>query len=727
MALNITLLLARFAEEAAKHCDQMEKELLMLEASGFAKEIIDSVFRTAHTIKGAARMLKLVAISEVAHRMEDMLERIRKEQSILSIEVMDLLLKGIDTIRQLIADVAAGTPLPDSLPQVCSELEKILHKDIEKARYSVPNSLKAAEKGGLDTKREAIAIQHDVVQIRAERLDELIQLMGEIVSFQYRKKQQTDIIHDIMRVSAASLALVSDQNYHNEHAEYVRKELTETIATMHSQLGKMQDSLRNDAVSERLLTTDLQEQALRIRMLPIATVFDNINRVIRDFARTTGKEVEFQMEGGDTELDRKIIEQLGDCLLHMIRNAVDHGIELPQDRLIAGKMRHGVIRLSAFYDSGGVTITLQDDGAGISSDHLKMTAIKKGLLTEEAGSKLTEMELLDLIFLPGFSTSPIITDISGRGVGMNVVKQTITETLKGSVRIQTHAGKGTTVLLKVPITLALSRMLIVAAANHTFVVPAYSVQEVIMVPANQVIDVVGKQALRVREQIVPLEELAIILNCPQAVKLEQKELLIVVLASGAERLGLIVEHVVSEADMVIKALPSVVKHLPLLSGFTIGSNDEIITVLGVEALIRQARQHKRDRGKILVPDDQKHQKSVLVVDDSANTRDIVKSILESYGYQVDLAEDGMKAIEKTDRKVYDAVITDVEMPHLDGFNLTLHLRQDERYGQIPVIIVTSREKAEDKRRGIQVGANAYIIKGAFDQNNLIETLRNLIG
>jgi two-component system chemotaxis sensor kinase CheA len=727
MAIDVKVLTARFAAEAAKHCDQIEKELLALESGGFSKESIDSVFRTAHTIKGAARMLKLTVVSEVAHRMEDVFEQLRNGQSPLTRDVTDRLLKGVDVIRQLIADVAAGIPLPATLPPVCSELEQLLDAANQPAAGGTQPSLPAAGEHDKESKRETPAQQHDFVQIRSERLDELIQLLGEMVSFQYRKKQQTYLMRDILRLSAASLEAVSRQNYNTDPVEKGSKELTETLTALHGQLRKLQDYFRNDAVIENLLTADLQERSLKIRMLPIATVFNKINRVVRDLAQTTGKEVELLTEGGDTELDRKIIEQLGDCLLHMIQNAVDHGIESPAERVAAGKDRRGIIRLSASYDSGGVTILLKDDGAGIDLAQIKTTAVKKRLLTEEAANSLSETELLDLIFAPGFSTSAIITDISGRGVGMNVVRKTVAENLKGSVRIQTRAGQGTIFTLKVPITLALSRMLIVAAAEHTFAIPAYLVQEIIMVPDSQVIDVVGRRALRVREQIVPLEELAAILDCAQAVRRERRELLVVLLAAGAERLGILVDHIVSEADMVIKALPAAIKHLPLISGFTVGGNDDIISVLAVTALIRQARENKTGLGKGAGIAAAKQRKTILVVDDSANTRDIVKSILESYGYLVELAEDGMAAIEKTGRKVYDAVITDVEMPQLDGFSLTAHLRQDERYRQVPVIIVTSREKPEDKRRGIQVGATAYIVKGAFDQHGLIETVQNVIG
>ena len=727
MALNIKLLSVRFAEEAAKHCNLIEKELLALENGGLSKEILDSVFRAAHTIKGAAKMLKLTMVSEVAHRMEDVLQLLRDGQITLSKEVIDCLLTGVDAIRRLIADVAAGNSLPDTLPGICFELEKLCGNSDKLGNPPAMMISTQNEAPSLDEKKSTAIPEQSFVQIRAEQLDELIQLMGEMVSYQYRKKQKAYVINDIMRLSTASRTMISHPDALYDSAKYLHKELADTLLEMHNKLGEIQDSLRNDAVIEDLLITELQERSLKIRMLPIATAFDKINRMVRDFARAAGKEIELKIEGGDTELDRKIIEQLGDCLLHMIRNAVDHGIELPEERVLAGKKSQGIIRVSAFYDSGGVTIILQDDGAGISLEKIKKTALKKGLLSEDHINKLTEVELLDLIFVPGFSTSPIITDISGRGVGMDVVRQTITEKLKGAIRIQTRLGEGTTFLLKLPITLALSRMLIVSAADKTFALPAYSVQEVIMIPTSQVIDVVGKRALRIREQIVPIEELEMILGCPKTVVDERKELLIVLLVSGAKRLGIIVDAIISEADMVMKSLPLAAKKMALVSGFTIGNNDEIISVLGVGEIIRQAPANQVDSSRIMVSKSEKNSKIILVVDDSANTRDIVRSILMSYGYEVDLAEDGLVAIEKASQKVYDAIITDVEMPNLDGFSLTSQLRQDERYQEIPIIIVTSREKEEDKRRGIQVGANAYIVKGAFDQNNLIETLQNVIG
>ncbi|WP_346355986.1 hybrid sensor histidine kinase/response regulator [Azotosporobacter soli] len=715
--------LTRFAVESAKHCDQMEKELLSLEKDGVSRQKFDSIFRIAHTIKGASRMLKLTPISEVAHRIEDVLEELRSEQRSLSQTVMDQLLLAVDGIREMIANVAEGKELPETLPPACEALKTWLAAERESDR--MPPLTAAVFQGERMTEQEEASTESvqttDFVQIRSDQLDELIQLMGELVSFQYRKKTQLDKMRELLQLSTASLSLLEGKG------RALAQEGKDAVTAIQRQVRQVHDLLRDDMVVENLLTCDLQERTLKIRMLPISTLFGRINRGVRDFARANGKEVEFYGEGGDTELDRKIIEQLGDCLIHMIRNAIDHGIETSEERIRQGKNPRGQIRLTAFYDGGGVTLVIHDDGAGINLPEVKATALKKDLISEAAADTMTEMELLDLLFLPGFSTSPIITDISGRGVGMNVVKETIVETLKGSVRIQSVQGKGTSFFLKVPITLALSRMLIVATGKHRFALPSYSVQEVLTVAKDQIIEVINKRAVRVREQILPLEELQTLLDYPQPVPREGAEMVVVLLSSGPDRLGLIVDSVVSEADMVIKSLPESMEKWPLLAGFTVGGQDEVISVLSVAALLQQSRKSKNAQVGTVGGDVALQGKKILVVDDSGNTREIVKSILESYGYQVDLAEDGLEALEKTGRKLYDAVITDVEMPQLDGFSLTAHLRQDERYRQTPVIIVTSREKPEDKRRGIQVGANAYIVKGAFDQNNLIETLQNLIG
>jgi chemotaxis protein histidine kinase CheA len=564
----------------------------------------------------------------------------------------------------------------------------------------------------------------DNVRIRANKLDDLIKLMGEIIGQQYRKKQHLTQLVDIVRLSSRNLELLTALNDVNEGLD---KELTVNTITLHNRLVDFQSLLHDDTAIENHLTGELQERSLKMRMTPLSTIFDAFHRPVRDLARETGKEIDLLVDARGTELDRKIIEQIAACLLHMIRNAIDHGIEPPNVRALAGKSVRGSIRLMASYDSGGVSITLQDDGAGISLNKIKEIALHRRLVQEAAINKMTDHELMELIFLPGFSTSPIITDLSGRGVGMDVVRKSIVDDLKGSIQMNTREGKGTTFLLKVPITLALSRMLLIGATNHTFALPAHFIQEILSVQTTDMIKVLNKQAVRLRDQIIPVEELQIMLKCPEAVSPERKELLIVIVYSGTDKLGLIIDAVLDEADMVIQPMPAAFKNLQLASGVTIGGNNEIISVLNIAALIKAARDVRPKVASVVVNTKEKQQKTILVIDDSVNTRELEKSILEAYGYNVDLADDGMAALEKVNQRMYDAIITDVEMPHLDGFSLTMRLRQDERYREVPIIIVTSRARDEDKRRGIQLGANAYIVKGAFDQNNLIDTVQNLIG
>ncbi|WP_378956193.1 response regulator [Pelosinus sp. sgz500959] len=741
MALNISKFLVKFAEEASEHCSQLESGLLSLESESNLSATIDTIFRSAHTIKGTAKMLKLGPIAEVAHRMEDVLDDLRKDKLSFSKELSDLLLEGVDAIRALVAEVAASKPLIDVLPSICEKLELAVsvNKEPEIATETADTELMVVRSETLpdnrslsgtdnnkdekNAKSETASIS-DIVRIRGDKLDDLIKLMGEMIGQNYRKRQRIVELSDIVRLSAQNMNLLK---MINEADTEDCKELALGTLALHNQLIQLQGSLRDDTAREDHLTSELQEHSLKMRMVPLSTIFDVFHRSVRDLARETGKEVDLKIDGGDTELDRKMIDQIGDSLLHMIRNAIDHGIETPDVRTLVGKNKHGTIYLRAYYDSGGVSIILQDDGAGISLDKIKEIALKRQVVSETTITKMTEREVMELIFMPGFSTSPIITDLSGRGVGMDVVRKSIVDHLKGSIQINTRTGKGTTFFLKVPVTLALSRMLLVSAGNHRFALPVQFIQEVLSIQSVEIVNVINKRAVRLREQIIPVEELQSLLRCPGAASHQQKEMLIVIVYSGIEKLGLIVDAILDEADMVIKPLPISLKELRLASGVIIDSNNAIVSVLNIGSLIKTAREVRPDPVSIMTTAQEKKQKKILVVDDSINTSELEKSILEAYGYSVDLADNGMAALEKINQRMYDAIITDVEMPHLDGFSLTMRLRQDERYREVPIIIVTSRARDEDKRRGIQLGANAYIVKGSFDQNNLIETVQNLIG
>ncbi len=502
--------------------------------------------------------------------------------------------------------------------------------------------------------------------------------------------------------------------------------LIEAGAAVQLSLRQSVRAMSDASLLQDHLVGDLQGTSLRMRMQPLSTVFDPLRRTVRDLAHEHDKDIDFVVDGGDTELDRKIIDRIGDSLMHMIRNSLDHGLESAAERIAAGKPPKGTITLTAFYDSGCVTISLSDDGRGLSTDRIREKALAKRLFEPETLAGMSRAEITNLIFMPGFSTSPIITDLSGRGVGMDVVRKSIVDELKGTIAIETREGNGTTFLLRLPPNLAVFPLFLLSVNGRICALPATSMVEMLSIQRGEIIEIVNKRAIRLREQIIPVENLAALLKLTKEAATEAGEALIVIIRDGEEKLGLEVDEIIGREEMVVKPLPPHLQELRMVSGVTIGERDSIINVLHVPELIRQAHEIA-EPGRLRPAAKENRLVTVLVVDDSINTREIEKSILEAYGYSVVTAEDGQDALEKTRDTLYDLVITDVEMPRLDGFSFTERLRADDRYRHVPIIIVTSREKDEDKRRGIQVGANAYIVKGAFDQSNLIDTVRSLIG
>ncbi|HWP46421.1 MAG TPA: hybrid sensor histidine kinase/response regulator [Candidatus Limnocylindrales bacterium] len=781
---------ARFVEEAREHIQKLNESLLNLEKNPEDSEAVNAIFRSAHTIKGSSKMLKLNAINEVAHKLEDALVALREKKIQLSKKLLDLFFKAVDTISDLVDKIVTGQEITAHHRQICEALEKVSQGleveiqetkteeakktdiEVEKGeREKVEEALeKKKEETGekekifkeesskplLDSKSEILDSKEEpqipdiaklikkgtkskvdeTIRIPAARLDELIKLMGEMVFNQSRLKQRLTDIREIQRLAKKNLELLSQLEIKSSSAEAgfkpaLNEEINQTAQTIYQKLTQLVLNIRDDTNLQELLTADLQEKALRMRMLPLSTIFDSFPRVVRDISRSLGKEVNLIIQGGETELDKKIIEKLGDPFLHMIRNAIDHGIEKPEDRRKLGKPETGTLMISAHYEGGSVLIELSDDGSGISLQKIKEKALRKNLFDEATLNTLSESELIDLIFYSGFSTSTLITDVSGRGVGMDVVKKNIVEDLKGTIRIITKEGRGTTFYIRLPLILAITHVLLIRTSDKIFAIPTSSVREILRVPKTEMIEILDKQAIRLHEQLIPVMELNMLLNLPVSKapeEIDTENLLIVIVHRENEQLGLIIDSLLDEEDMVIKSLPPHMKNNRWVSGVIITGNNETVNVLNVATILEAAKEMKglkRDRKK--TPEEEKRVINILVVDDSINTREIEKSILEAYGYRVTLADDGLEALEKAQKFKYDLIITDIEMPNLDGFSLTEKLRKDNQYKNTPIIIVTSREKEEDKRKGIQVGADAYIIKGAFDQSNLLETVQSLIG
>ena len=734
MAIDITKFIVRFVEEARDHIGRLSDGLAALEGGSADAEGVNAIFRSAHTIKGSSRMLKLAPITETAHKLEDVLGGLRDGSLAFTPALGQLLYQGVDAIAALVdalAETSDGASLPPPDATLCAALDQAAKGQVGGGAAVPPPATDVAEPAAASASAapappatpvaavpaapapEAKLKTPDTVRVRLTKLDELIKLMGEVVSSHARMRQRLLDVREMERELGAAAGANGSAN------------------ALQAQLRRFARSLKDDVLAQEALMDELHDKALVMRMLPLAIVFDPAGRMVRDLARSVGKQVECMVAGAEIELDRQMIDKLSDPLIHLLRNAIDHGFEPPEQRLAAGKPAQGRLGISAHQDGGWVVIEVSDDGGGVPVAQVREKAVKKGFISEEKAAALTDQEAVDLIFLPGFSTSSIITDLSGRGVGMDVVKQTVVDDLQGVVSVATRPGAGTTFSLRLPLSLAVMRVLLVAVDGHPFGFTAQYVDELLRVPQEALIKVAERDAVIIRNEFIPVVPLSELLRVPagQAQSaVTHTDVLLVVVRVANEKIALSVDDLLDERDMVIKPLPEHMRQIAMVSGMVITGKNELVSVLHAPALLDMASSargsaHRDEPAAAGGPGGY----NVLVVDDSLNTREIEKDVLEAYGYHVTLAEDGLDGFNKAMAGDFDAVLTDVEMPNMDGFSLTARLRQEDKYRSRPIVIITSREKEEDKRRGVQVGADAYIVKGDFDQSNLVDTLRALLG
>ena len=744
MKIDKSKYIARFATEAAEHLEKMNAAMLALEKNAADQEMMNLVFRSAHTIKGSSRMLGLAPIGELAHKLEDALEALKNGAA--GAGFFDVVFRALDMIAAMVEQASAGGANTRDTSGILDELQRVAKGEAVggKVAEQAPEALREApvapvHAAPVSVENEPETHESDnrmrpamwtpvqppaqmksveTVRVDTDKLDEATKLVGEMVSNQSRLKQNLVSIEALRRDSARSLEMIANLGDGVDFADAL--ELSQRI---HATLKRAAQYYKNDLAYQSLLTEALLERVTSMRMLPISTILDTFHRHARDISASCGKKVELIVEGGETELDKAIIEKIGDPLLHMIRNSIDHGLESPAERKRAGKPETGTIRISAGYDGSVVYIDVADDGGGIHTDKVKEKALQKKLHDKETLDAMPDNEILRLIFRPGFSTSSFITDMSGRGVGMDVVQNTIVEQLKGSVHVRTEAGKGATFHIKLPLTLAIMRIFMVMAGDALIGLMVDSIVEVLKIKRDEIIDIVDKKAIRLREKLLPVVALRSILSLPE--EAAEQDPTVVILRYGEEMLGVIVDALISEEDMGIKPLPRHMKNSGLVSGVSVTGKNDIVVVLNTSKVFATANDVKTSIAA-RVRESARKAVHILVVDDSVNTREIERSILESYGYQVDVATDGLDGYEKSQSLHYDLVVTDVEMPRMDGFSLTKKLREEAAYQHTPIVIVSSRDKEDDRRRGLQAGANAYIVKGSFEQSNLLSTIQALV-
>ncbi|HAL29187.1 MAG TPA: hypothetical protein DCP20_00505 [Coriobacteriia bacterium] len=763
--------IAKFQEEATDLLQRLNEGIITLEADPSNRPLIDQWLRDAHTLKGSSRMVGLMEISDIAHRMEDIMVKVRDGDMPYTGDMTDSFFEALDAVVFLaenagkpaagdldvesltgrlaalaetgevqappepaepVAIAAEAAAATEESDDAVDDTDDDVADEDEPADHGDEDAKPAARQEQLQTKTQA------TVRIKTSQVDRLLNLVSEVVISQIKDEQRVRDLRNAASVTTevqqlwsrlkSLLAMLPAEEQGVLTADM--RLLDETISEQRNAISALAKTYADDTSRTSAVVSDLQEQAMELRMLPVSTVFNTFPRAMRDLARQFKKDVELVIEGGDTELDKKVLEEINDPLVHIMRNAVDHGIEPAAERVALGKPAKGTIRLSARQEGDHIVIEIADDGAGIDPERVKAAAIRKGYLSESEAKSMSDREARYLIFEKGFSTAAIITEISGRGVGMDVVREFVVERLKGSLDVESELGEGSTFRLTIPLTLAIIRALLLRVSGQTFALPTSSVEETARVEPSEVIKVEGHEVIRRQRRTVPLVHLRDILGL-DAVADESNggKIPIATLSFSGHRLGLIVDAFVGEQQIVIKTLGTHLKRVDNVAGVTILGAGEVVPILNVPDLMTNGRQITgvRVRRSTAVKEKAAGPSRILICEDSFTTRELERSIFEAAGYEVETATDGAMGLARLREGLDpDAVVTDVQMPNMTGFELTKAIKSDDMLQHIPVIIVTSLERDEEKAEGINAGADAYITKSVFNQDTLLDTVERLI-
>ena len=786
---DIQEIMEDFLIEAFEMVEQLDQDLVELESNPEDLDLLNRIFRVAHTIKGSSSFLNFDILTSLTHHMEDVLNKARRAELKITPDVMDVVLQSVDLMKALLSAIrdngtdansgiditdivkrlqevsgdsgeekapaqeasqetnkedskpaeqsvnAADNPLADepdldyssmSGEQVEAEIERLLKKrqEADKARreelkkqglapnVQAPSEPKeaqstpspqapkpAAAKPKAGAKKEdggapATNVEQ-TVRVDVRRLDHLMNLIGELV---LGKNRLIKIYSDV------------EERYDGEK---FLEELNQVVSSISS------------------ITTDLQLAVMKTRMQPVGKVFNKFPRMVRDLSRELSKNIDLVITGEETEVDKSIVEEIGDPLVHIIRNSCDHGVESPEERQALGKPAMGTVQLKAYNEGNHIVIEVTDDGKGLDAQMLKRKAIEKGLISEREADSMSDKEAFGIIFKPGFSTAKSITNVSGRGVGMDVVKTNI-EKLSGIIEIESEKGVGTTQKLKIPLTLAIMQALLVGVQEEYYAIPLSSVIETVRISQDEIYTVDGKSVLRSRDEVLSLVRLADIFKVDSVLE-AMNEVYVVIIGLADQKIGVIVDYLVGQEEVVIKSLGYYLKGIEGITGATVRGDGKITLIVDVAGMMNMAKSMKVNINKML--DEVESQKvknspsdyTVLAIDDSSTDRAIMKKCLKTLGVTVLEASNGLEALDivKNGDKQLDAVLVDIEMPKMDGYTFASEVRKYNKFRNLPLIAVTSRNSKTDRMRGVESGMTEYITK-PYTPEYLINVVRRNI-
>ncbi|MGL2523326.1 chemotaxis histidine kinase/response regulator CheAY2 [Helicobacter pylori] len=758
-----------FLIEAFEMNEQLDQDLVELEHNPEDLDLLNRIFRVAHTIKGSSSFLNLNILTHLTHNMEDVLNRARKGEIKITPDIMDVVLRSIDLMKTLLVTIrdtgsdtnngkeneieeavkqlqaitsqnlegaketsgaketpkeeakeevkenktptaenpASDNPLADepdldysnmSAEEVEAEIERLLNKRQEadkerraqkkqEAKQEVtptkePPKTETKAKTKADTeenKAPSIGVEQ-TVRVDVRRLDHLMNLIGELV---LGKNRLIRIYGDV------------EERYDGE---------------------KFLEELNQVVSSISAVTTDLQLAVMKTRMQPVGKVFNKFPRMVRDLSRELGKSIELIIEGEETELDKSIVEEIGDPLIHIIRNSCDHGIEPLEERRRLNKPETGKVQLSAYNEGNHIVIKISDDGKGLDPVMLKEKAIEKGVISERDAESMSDREAFNLIFKPGFSTAKVVSNVSGRGVGMDVVKTNI-EKLNGIIEIDSEVGVGTTQKLKIPLTLAIIQALLVGVQEEYYAIPLSSVLETVRISQDEIYTVDGKSVLRLRDEVLSLVRLSDIFKV-DAILESNSDVYVVIIGLADQKIGVIVDYLIGQEEVVIKSLGYYLKNTRGIAGATVRGDGKITLIVDVGAMMDMAKSIKVNITTLMNESENTKSKNspsdyvVLAIDDSSTDRAIIRKCLKPLGITLLEATNGLEGLEmlKNGDKIPDAILVDIEMPKMDGYTFASEVRKYNKFKNLPLIAVTSRVTKTDRMRGVESGMTEYITK-----------------
>ncbi|WJI98773.1 chemotaxis histidine kinase/response regulator CheAY2 [Helicobacter pylori] len=776
-----------FLIEAFEMNEQLDQDLVELEHSPEDLDLLNRIFRVAHTIKGSSSFLNLNILTHLTHNMEDVLNRARKGEIKITPDIMDVVLRSIDLMKTLlvtIRDTGSDTNngKENEIEEAVKQLQAITSQNLEGAKEGTKEAPKEETKKEVkeenakenqENKAKAPAAKNptsdnpladepdlDYTNMSAEEVEaEIERLLNKRQEAdkerRAQKKQEakpkqevapktetpktetpkapkteikTKAKADTEENKAPSIGVEQTVRVDVRRLDHLMNLIGELVLgknrliRIYSDVEERYDGEKfleelNQVVSSiSAVTTDLQLAVMKTRMQPVGKVFNKFPRMVRDLSRELGKSIELIIEGEETELDKSIVEEIGDPLIHIIRNSCDHGIEPLEERRRLNKPETGKVQLSAYNEGNHIVIKISDDGKGLDPVMLKEKAIEKGVISERDAEGMSDREAFNLIFKPGFSTAKVVSNVSGRGVGMDVVKTNI-EKLNGIIEIDSEVGVGTTQKLKIPLTLAIIQALLVGVQEEYYAIPLSSVLETVRISQDEIYTVDGKSVLRLRDEVLSLVRLSDIFKV-DAILESNSDVYVVIIGLADQKIGVIVDYLIGQEEVVIKSLGYYLKNTRGIAGATVRGDGKITLIVDVGAMMDMAKSIKVNITTLMNESENTKSKNspsdyiVLAIDDSSTDRAIIRKCLKPLGITLLEASNGLEGLEmlKNGDKTPDAILVDIEMPKMDGYTFASEVRKYNKFKNLPLIAVTSRVTKTDRMRGVESGMTEYITK-----------------